>query len=116
MNKIEYCPWCGKPTSKKTKIVAVVEEDSILPHAWTAWTEHEEELYIKHRWGVISFYSMLDRKHVYDVTISDDSMVNRLFSYDDLKRYTNSVFEWPEKCEGEENDHETRYNQRSFNF
>jgi hypothetical protein len=101
MNEIKHCPWCGKPTSKKTKIVAVVEEHSRLPHEWRAWTEEGEELYIKHRWGFIVFYSMLDRKHVYDVTISDDDMLNNLFSYDDLKKWTSRVFEWPEECEKE---------------
>ena len=101
MYNIEHCPWCGKVTSEKTKIIKVVETYSHLPHGWSAWTDEGEELHIKHRWGHIVVFSVLERGIIYSVTLSEDDCFNSLFNYNDLKKWTGRVFDWPEECEKE---------------
>jgi len=101
MHNVEYCPWCGRVTSEKTKIIKVVETYGHMPHTWSAWTDEGEELHIKHIWGFVVMYSMETRDIIHSVKMSDDDSFNSLFSYNDLKNWTNRVFDWHEGCEDE---------------
>jgi hypothetical protein len=99
MYNAEYCPWCGRSINKKNKIIKVIKVHNRISYTWTAWTDKNEELFIKHTWGFISIFDTLSRSIIFSTRISESKDMNYLFNYETLKKCTAGVFEWPEECE-----------------
>jgi len=95
------CPNCGYEIDAREpiKITKAVQTCMACPAQWDAWTEDDEYVYVRYRWGGLTIDYGVHGESIFEKSVGGG--MDGVMSFDELKRHTRGVIEWPDYDEVE---------------
>ena len=101
----DFCPCCGRSTTRKMKIVKVTQTCYACPSQWDAWVDNGDRIYVRYRWGglTITYFgqdSKLDGDLIFSSRVGDG--LDGVLEYNELRELTEHIIDWPYQCENQD--------------
>ncbi len=96
------CPNCGYEieTPGPIKIKKAIMTCGACPSQWDAWTENDEYVYVRYRYGYLTIDYGIHGKSILEKSVGDGMC--GVMSFNELKHHTVGTVEWPEWDESED--------------